>query len=371
VLHVFCNTDHVDIYVFNSYLLLSTTLYKYIVGLADVDLKLFVNKVRGEPLFADLENVVKKDGRLIRIYRSSDDREVWSILGYDFDVATREKITVDKLGVYRVQGDLALEVDEYKPPNLLISLSDAQRRLLADLIVRVLAEMRVTVRVDTEDNIIVPIMVPVKDPKVAIKHSDAIRDMVIERVATTLYEKLKELGLATRLNPLLSWRAIIKADNEYRNCDIHISDGGFTHGYDTIPYVRMNVIISPRCGLGASEGTLLEKMYKDLLQLYQPRTFEFTIGNHHIRIENALSLNIRYRPRWQPLLLGDLIVEISVDQGWYRVTPDSTITITHDEHGMTTVRFAGVYRARFRTLNLDETHTHERNAIAFNLIPTY
>ncbi len=132
----------------------------------------------------------------------------------------------------------------------------------------------------------------------------------------------------------------------------------------------MNLVILPRCSANMSEDTLLKRMYDDFVQLYRFRSFEFSVGNHHVRMENVLSSNIRYKPRWQPLLLGDLVVELTVGpgQGWYHVTPESTITITHEEHGITKLRFAREFRVRFRSLNLSTDHDHERNAIAFNLL---
>jgi hypothetical protein len=130
----------------------------------------------------------------------------------------------------------------------------------------------------------------------------------------------------------------------------------------------MILLLTPKCSPNLSEGTLLEKMYEDFQKLYQPKTFEFTVGNHYIRMENVYSMLIRYKPKWQPVMLGDLTVEINVGQGWYYVTPASTITIVHDEHGMKTVRFADEFRVRFRTLNLSDRHEEERNAIALNLL---
>jgi hypothetical protein len=85
-------------------------------------------------------------------------------------------------------------------------------------------------------------------------------------------------------------------------------------------------------------------------------------------MEKVRSLTIRYRPKEQPLLLGDLVIEVD-GQGWYHVTPESDITIVHDEHGMTAVRFNGEYQVRFATILFARAHDYERNAIALSLLP--
>jgi len=365
-LRAHCNSYYTNIYVSNSYLVVSTSTYKYVIGIADGDSRLFVNKVRREPLGGEIVVSLKRGKRGIIIYTMSDE-EVWSILGFDYN-AVGEEVVIDKTGTYRVQGDLVIEVDEYKPVNLLKELANAQERLLLDLLLRILTEMRVTAEVGVGNVILIPLTVPVKDARKVTKGLNGIREMVVGKMSSILFEKLRELDLARGLSRPVSWKSIIRADGVYRNCDISVFDGDASHGYDALPYVRMILQISPHCSPNPQEETLLAKMYEDLQKLYQPKTFEFAVGNHHVRMENVFSAVLRYKPKWQPLLLGDLVVEIRQDGRWYHVTPDSTITITHDEHGIKTVRFAKEFRVRFRTLNLSDSHEEERNAIALNLL---
>jgi hypothetical protein len=346
-------------------------MYRYVIGVADGDTRLFVNKVDREPSGGELVTSFKRGERRISVYTASDE-EVWVILGFRYN-AVGEEVVIGKPGRYRVQGDLVLEVDKQASFNLVNVLSNVQERFLVDLLLRVLIEMRVSAQVGLNNNIIVPLKIPVKDLNINIKHVDTIINMAIEKVSTKLYDKLKELGLAKELKLLLKWKAIIDADGGYRNCEIHVFDGGSGHDYDALPHIRMNLVILPKCSANMAEDTLLRKMFDDFTQLYKSRSFEFSIGNHHIRMEDVLSSNIRYKPRWQPLLLGDLVVELTVGpgQGWYHVTPDSTITITHDEHGITKLRFTKEFRVMFRVLNLSEAHVQERNAIAFNLVDDF
>jgi hypothetical protein len=115
------------------------------------------------------------------------------------------------------------------------------------------------------------------------------------------------------------------------------------------------------------EGTLLEKLHNGFQEHYKPRSFEFIVGNHHVRLEKARSMAVRYKPKHQPLLLGDLVVEAG-GRGWYHVSPDTVVTIVHDEHGVTTVRFNGEYLVRFRIIDFATAHFHERNAIVLDML---
>jgi hypothetical protein len=83
-------------------------------------------------------------------------------------------------------------------------------------------------------------------------------------------------------------------------------------------------------------------------------------------LENAVSGRIMYRPRVQPLTGGDRLVWAG-NEGSYIVTPNTTVTITHREHGMKTLRFDGDYTVRFYTLRRSIEHWTERNTIILEL----
>jgi hypothetical protein len=371
-LRALCNSYHTNIYVSNTYVVVATQMHNYLIGIADGDNRLFVNKIDTQPFGDELVTSFtsfKRGDRRITIYTMRD-KEVWEILGYKYDVATSEEVVIDEPGIYRVQGDLLLEVIEYVPLDFLSLLIDLQERLLADVLLRVLSEMRVSARLGINNNVIIPLKIPVKDVKTAIQRIDDVVKMTLEKATTALYAKLKELGLARNVKHLI-WKAIIEGDGDYRNCTIQVFDGGSGHGYKVLPHVTVDLMITPKCERGDIEGTLLEKLYQDLMRLYKPTTFELSVGNHHIRLQNARSLIIRYKPAHQPLLLGDLTLEINERQDWYHVTPESIITIMHNEHGIKTVRFAREFRVRFRTLNLSIEHDQERNAIALNLLDLF
>jgi hypothetical protein len=292
------------------------------------------------------------DNEKIEVYGTSDEAVRREVLGYDYDVERRE-VVVAKPGRYRVQGDLVLNVrpvDNVKQ-SILNALVEHQTTLLMDVIARLLLSKRLNVRLGYEH-----VTIPVTQP------SKEIADVIVD----LLVKGLGDLGI---VNPLAVCRfgvlpmfglniqapegvTLIRADGDYRNCLMAVVPR--EHG----------VIVYLRCEAKLS-GSLLDKLYEDFQEAYKPMRFEFMAANHHITLDNARSLRVRYKPRYQPLLQGDRIVEYRyapLEGSWYHVTPETTAVIMHEEHGVTTVRFGEEYAIAFHTVSLDPEHVEERNA---------
>jgi hypothetical protein len=292
------------------------------------------------------------DNEKIEVYGTSDEAVRREVLGYDYDVEG-QGVAVGKLGRYRVQGDLVLNVrpvDNIKQ-GILNALVEHQATLLMDVIARLLLSKGLNVRLGYEH-----VTIPVTQPSKAT--ADAIVDLLVKG--------LSDLGM---VNPLAVCRfgvlevfglniqapegvALIRGDGDYRNCLMAVVPR--EHG----------VIVYLRCEAKLS-GSLLDKLYEDFREAYKPMRFEFMAANHHIVLDNARSLRVRYKPRHQPLLQGDRLVEYryaGLDiNTWFHVTPETTITIAHEEHGVTTVKFEGEYAIAFHTIALDPEHVEERN----------
>ena len=368
-LEIACSVTTIDVYLAPGYVLFSANMHEYAIGIAS-DGKLFVNKIANRPVGTPVNTIITDD-RKIYVYELRD-VDVWHLLRYDYD-AEAEEITINETGTYRVQGDLLVEVEEYRPGNrILARLANAQAWLLLDTIARVLVELRITISTVNVDQVslTVPFSFPISIQKFkeSEKQATDVGRAILEKLSRVLYERMAVLGIALAMSKLETGVEIY-GDGDYRNCKVHMTHGGlFLTGDLARHYAMFTVNISTGCESKNMEGTLLQKMYEDFQKHYKPDTFEQNVGNHHIRLQKAKSLTIRYRPKWQPLLLGDLVIEID-GEGWYHVTPESVITITHDEHGVTTIRFNGEYRVRFRTIHLARGHDYERNAIALSLLP--
>jgi hypothetical protein len=357
-LPAFCrkDTERVRIYVSENYVVATDFTKAYLYGLMDG--RLFVNRVRNLPRPAEFLMRLR-DNEKIEVYGTSDEAVWREVLGYDYDVEGQE-VVVAKLGTYRVQGDLVLNVRpiENVKQGILNALVEHQTTLLIDVIAMLLLSKRLNVRLGYEH-----VTIPVTQPSKAT--ADAIVDLLVKG--------LGELGI---VNPLAVCRfgvlevfglnlqapegvALIRGDGDYRNCIMAVVPR--EHG----------VIVYLRCEAKLS-GSLLDKLYEDFQEAYKPMRFEFMVANHHIVLDNARSLRVRHKPRYQTLLLGDRLVEYRYapfDGGtWYHVTPETTITIAHDEHGEATVRFGEEYVITFQTIALDPDHVEERNTAVLKLL---
>jgi hypothetical protein len=153
----------------------------------------------------------------------------------------------------------------------------------------------------------------------------------------------------------------LNGSNDYDNCVVSVGA------------LQNSVYVSAACGWVYDEGnptasSLLGKLYNDFLKAYKPINVEITIGNHYVKMENVRSTSVRFKPTIQPLMLGDSVVEFIDRDGWYLVTPSSTVTLIHDEHGVTKVTFKNEYMIRFRTIDVGPDHVGERNAIIVKLL---
>jgi len=337
-----CGRGAVSVHVSDGYLAVqlgaSGRAAVYLYGLAGG--RLFVNRVQRAPASVPA-GTMAVEGREIRVYRSSD-WSVWEVLGYDRD-AEGGAVEVEEPGRYRIQGDLCVEADQsYHGQAILGRLAEHQETLLLDLAARALVAGGLSVRAEGRG-----VRVPLpRDPRIG---------GLLEAVAGLLYEELGALGVVGERTEggLALWGA-----GGYRNCTLMVA-----------PYVN-TVSVYAVCKAGDAEGTVAGRLYEELQASYKPATLEFAVGNHHVRLEGARSLNIVYRPSLQPAALGDRIVPFSyggVNEAWYLTAPETAATITHPEHGVATLKFKQEYAVRFYTLTLDEQHYRERNAVVLEL----
>jgi hypothetical protein len=337
-----CGRGAVSVHVSDGYLVVQfgalgrASVYLY--GLAGG--RLFVNRVQRAPASAPA-GTAAVEGREIRVYRSSD-WSVWEVLGYDRD-AEGEVVEVEEPGRYRIQGDLCVEAGRpYHGQAILGRLAEHQEALLLDLAARALTARGLSVRAEG-----MGVRVPLpRDPRIG---------GLLEAVAGLLYEELGALGV---VGGRTEGGLALRGAGGYRNCDVVLE-----------PYVN-TVSVYAVCKAGDAEGTVAGRLYEELQASYKPATLEFMVGNHHVRLEGARSLNIVYRPSLQPAALGDRMVPFNyggANEAWYLATPETAATITHPEHGVAALKFKQEFAVRFYTLTLDEQHYRERNAVVLEL----
>jgi hypothetical protein len=324
------------LYVAPHYVIVDLVTHRYLYGVTS-DGKVFVNRVALTPRITS-KHLVTVEGRMVEV-RTTTDYDVRMVLNYDDDYE-KEEAVIRRTGRYRVQGDLVIEVDRIDVESLIMDrMRSHQELLLADILARTLLSYRLSADVS---QVIGRIVIP------------SYRGFHADKVARLLHRELSG-SVVSSLTEIVehdSYR--LEGGNDYGNCDIIVG----SHGH--------NVIVDVVCKTPIT-GTLAEKLYREFTEIYKPTSFEFMIGNHHIRMERVKSLNVRYRPSVQPVLLGDVVVEIRED-GWYAVTPESRVIVMHEEHGAANIAFNNNYVVRFHTLALSAEHVLERNTVVLELL---
>jgi hypothetical protein len=324
------------LYVAPHYVVVDLGPHKYLYGVTG-DNRVFVNKVALTPRIAG-KHLAVVEGRTVEVRTAMDD-EVRMLLNY-YDDYEKEEVVIRSMGRYRVQGDLVAVVDRIDVENVIMDhLRSYQELLLLDVIARTLLSYRLNVDISqVASRIVIPL------------HSG----LYVDKVARLLHRELSGSVVSNMVEMVERDSYKLEGGNDYSNCDIVVS----THVHD--------IIVDVMCGTPVT-GTLAEKLYGEFSEIYKPASFEFMVGNHHIRMEEAKSLNVRYRPSAQPVLLGDGVVEIR-EGGWYVVTPKSRVIVTHDEHGVTNITFNNNYVVRFHTIALSAEHRLERNTVVLDLL---
>jgi hypothetical protein len=324
------------LYVAPHYVVVDLVFHKYLYGVTS-DGRVFVNKIAMAPRTM-AKHLVTIEGRTVEV-KTTTDYDVRVVLNYDDDYE-KEEVVIRNTGMYRVQGDLVINVDKIDVEDVIMDrLRSYQELLLVDIIARTLLSYRLNVDISQVVNrIVIPL------------HSG----LYVDKVARLLYRELSGSVVSDIVEMVKRDSYKLVGRNDYSNCNVIVS----SHAH--------NIVVDVVCEMPIT-GTLAEKLYREFSEFYKPTSFEIIVGNHHIRMERVKSMNIRYRPSVQPVLLGDGVVEIRED-GWYAVTPESKITITHEEHGVTNITFNDNYVVRFHTIALSAEHRLERNTVVLELL---
>jgi hypothetical protein len=309
----------------------------YLYGVADEG-GVFVNVVEG--ILVGVPWVTRDaSGRAWRVHVVADSEIRRLLLGYDRE-APGSEFTVEEEGRYRVQGDLCVEVTggDAVWSNILDWLAFHQRTLLADAAARVLNDLGFNVEGS--------------GPDVVVRFARRPDPAVIARL---LAPALSGLGVTEPdWRDTRSGKVVIRGAGDYSNCDLVVE-------LSPEPALGLPVLVRAVCG--KTEAGLVASMMREIRANLKPRDFTLRVGNHTIRLENAVSGRIMYRPRVQPTLWGDRVLTIGTE-GSYLAAPDTKVTITHREHGVKTVRFNSEYAIDFYTIRRSMAHTIQRNTIA-------
>jgi hypothetical protein len=101
---------------------------------------------------------------------------------------------------------------------------------------------------------------------------------------------------------------------------------------------------------------------KDLLYNSE-RVDELMIGNHYIRVERGLPVNLVYEPRIRPKLLDPMLITVYRPRV-FLVTPRTRVRVEHVQHGTRSISFDGTYALEITTTRVSIDYLEKMNAMA-------
>jgi hypothetical protein len=101
---------------------------------------------------------------------------------------------------------------------------------------------------------------------------------------------------------------------------------------------------------------------KDLLYNSE-RVDELMIGNHYIRVERGLPVNLVYEPRIRPKLLDPMLITVYKPRV-FLVTPRTRVRVEHVQHGTRSISFDGTYALEITTTRVSIGYLEKMNAMA-------
>jgi hypothetical protein len=111
----------------------------------------------------------------------------------------------------------------------------------------------------------------------------------------------------------------------------------------------------------------IKKNVRELMDTEQEHTIY--VGNHLIKLVNALPINFTYEPKVKPVFYPPLSLTVHQPME-YIVTPRTRVTIEHVEHGNREITFDDTYVLHVRTTNVANDYIEKRNVLALRRLMT-
>jgi len=338
--------------------------FSYLIGV-NSDGKLFINKVdfgaSNLSIYGESMHDLVVGKSKIYMYIISD-YEVKRMLGFTYENENSE-VTIDRSGMYRVQGEIVLDVDMlnldrkeaedkyiYRIESLLtFPMQYYVEYLLTDHIARILSEMGFNVRYRDRHLVI--------DGAIDRKREE----LDIAAIMIALSKKLREES-----------HEVVYIDRERREMEInselfgkygvsvkrHV--GRFGERYKP---VKIEVWIM-RCGNICSEIAI--DIDAHLRESNLRNTYRYLVGGHIVTLKDVMSSSITYTPAIKPLILRER--QITVESDWFYADESSEIELIHREHGVTKIRLAKPSFIRITTTRVDRSYQQEQNRVALSIL---
>jgi len=328
----------------------------YLLGKNGGDGKVFVNKVDfriASPIvigrleqFRLASDVI--DG-IVRVYKVSDS-DIRNALGFNYDSdGEGSEVVIASEGSYRVQGEIILiarEIEsegrfrDYLRDSLRGDIFRYAEYLFRDHLIMILRNMGFNV--DTMPNM-----------------NHLLHRGSEHQVVALLLGLKRALSLESKVS--INENALNIESPWFGKVVVRVKTIGATYGD---PYMTVYTsIYLEEC------GKLCSEIYMDLdrqVRLLKREDYEYVIGDHLVKIRNALTSRIVYTPPIKPMVLDSMNLWTSGDR--FYVDQKSEITIAHQEHGVTKVRFARPFTIIITTTAVSPEFPIEMNRIALEIL---
>jgi hypothetical protein len=328
---------------------------------------LFVNKVYPVVLFDyTIPQVVGYRGN-IAIYTTNDD-VIYRVLGYKYDVGDSSEVIVNEEGVYRVQGEILLNtlfvngVEDYYR-RVIDSLESQLRGYIHSVILDIISSVLINMRFNIGFS-----RTPGGLPEISLIDIRRRRDNTYSKLKYLAYELIDNLKTVMEID---SYKIRLNDNGDIDDIRIHSQYYGdliieFLLGRIRYGNVYGDVLIRL---LINNDGLILNELKADLynqLRKLQRSTFNHVIGNHKITITNALSSEITYTPPIRTQILSTTPIHLS--DNYYYVDDKSEVIVTHNEHGITKIKFTKPTFISFGVTDIDRTQYGESNRILLDML---
>jgi hypothetical protein len=118
---------------------------------------------------------------------------------------------------------------------------------------------------------------------------------------------------------------------------------------------------------------IVNKMLRDITELIDtltPVDMVRNVGNHRIELKHVVPISFSYTPDIKPLYLDPQTIYI-MSRNSFIVDRDTIVSISHKEHGVRRVKFAGKYVLNITMTHHDNDDAAQRNRVALRRIPIY
>lgn len=350
----------------------------YLIGF-NSDGKLFVNEIPNTS-FPSMLVDFKVFGSGVVELRIIDYNEIVGYLGFNYDAADMENIVIDRVGRYRIQGEIVLHVDRelgnvdefYKVMVRRSQIVDYVETYIANYIALALIDLGFSIEYGKSFTLrnVLPSKI-IKKPKKIMNILRRLGDSLIDELRkyieinsvvisevddVVLYKYSREYTISSNIS-LFRLRVIFD----------YFKPRPFQQPYsDIVVSVEINTILDYDYCIMCKE---IEKELINELKSSPRQNIKMLLGNHLIEMKNVYSGSIIFRPSKRLEIELFRLPSITNNINAYYVDSESEIEIVHREHGATKIRFSKPFLVNFTTTTVLADYTEKLNRVVLgNLV---